>query len=90
MLEITTRERDQSSDEEMCRAYTKALQSPKAYENPKHTLHTSDSEAKNCQYEEPSLGCMGLFNGPKYFIKVKFCASEGKCCDLECMLDSGC
>ena len=29
MLEITTRERDQSSDEEMCRAYVEPLQSPK-------------------------------------------------------------
>ena len=42
MLEITNRERDQFFDEEMCRAYTEALQSPKAPENPKHTLHTSD------------------------------------------------
>ena len=35
MLEITTRERDQSSDEEMCRAYAESLQSPKATESPK-------------------------------------------------------
>ena len=43
MLEITTRERDQSSNEEMCRAYAEALQSPKAAESPKHSQHTSDS-----------------------------------------------
>ena len=44
MLEITIKERDQSSDEEMCRAYAEALQSPKAGESPKHSQHTSDSE----------------------------------------------
>ena len=42
MLEITTRERDQSSDEEMCRAYAEALQSPKVVESTKHSQHTSD------------------------------------------------
>ena len=43
MLQITTRERDQSSDEEICRAYVEALQSPKAVESPKNSQHTSDS-----------------------------------------------
>ena len=90
MLKIKIRERGQSFGEEMCKAYTKALQSPKYFDKTKHSLHTSDLEAENCQDEEPYLGSLGLFNGPKYFIKVKFCASEGKCCDLECMLDSGC
>ena len=56
MLEITTRERDQYSDEEMCRDYAEALQSPKAAESPKHSRHTSDSGTKDCQNDEPSLG----------------------------------
>ena len=43
MLEITTRERDQSSDKEMCKAYAETLQSPKAAESPKNSQHTSDS-----------------------------------------------
>ena len=43
MLEITTRERDQSFDEEMCRACAEELQSPKASKIPKHSQHTSDS-----------------------------------------------
>ena len=51
MLEITRRERDHSSDEEMCRSYVKALQSPKAAESPKHSQHTSDSEAEYCHNE---------------------------------------
>ena len=49
------RERDQSSDEEMCRAYVEALQSPKAVESPKHSQHTSDSGTEDCQNDEPSL-----------------------------------
>ena len=53
MLEITTRERDQSSDEEMCRAYAEALQSPKAAESPKDSQHTSDSGTEDCQIDEP-------------------------------------
>ena len=69
MLEITTRERDQSSDEEMCRAYAEALQSPKAADSPKHSQHTSYGEAENCHDEEPSPGSLGLFTSPKYFIK---------------------
>ena len=43
MLEIIIRERDQSSDEEMCRAYAEALQSPKTAKSPKNSQHTSDS-----------------------------------------------
>ena len=43
MVEITTRERDQSSDEKMCRAYAEALQSPKAAKSTKHSQYTSDS-----------------------------------------------
>ena len=42
MLEITIRERDQSYDEEMRRAYAEALQSPKAIESTKNSQHTSD------------------------------------------------
>ena len=90
MLEITTREWDQSSDEEMCRAYAEALQSPKAVESPKNSQHTSDLEAKYCHNEEPSLGSLGLFTCPKYFIKIKFCPSEFKSYELDCMIDSGC
>ena len=56
----------------MCKSYTEALQFPKSYENPKHTLHTSDSKEENCEDEEPSLGSLGLFTGPKFFIKIKF------------------
>ena len=83
MLEITTRERDQSSNEEMCRAYVEALQTPKAAKTPKHSQHTSDSKAEDCHNEEPSLGSLGLFTGPKYFIKIFFCS------ELDCMIDSG-
>ena len=72
MLEIIIRERDQSSDEEMCRAYAEALQSPKVVESPKHSQHTSDSEPKERHDIEPSLGSLGLFTCPKYFIKTKF------------------
>ena len=78
MLEITIRERDQSSDEEMCKTYVEALQSPKAVESPKHSQHTSDSRAEVFHNEEPSIGSLGLFTGPKYFIKIKFCPSEFK------------
>ena len=45
MFEITIIERDQSSNEEMCKAYAEALQSPKSTATPKHSQHTSDSEA---------------------------------------------
>ena len=90
MLEITTRERDQSSDEEMCRAYAEALQLPKAVESPKHSQHTSDSEAEDSHSEEPSLISLGIFTGPKYFIKIKFCPSKFKAYDLDCMIDSRC
>ena len=69
MLEITIRERDQSSYEEMCRAYAEALQSPKNVESPKHSQHTSYWEETNFHDEEPSLGSLGLFAGPKYFIR---------------------
>ena len=89
MLEITIRERDQSYDEEMCRAYAEALQSPKVVESPKHSQHTSDSEAEDCHNEEPSLGSLGMFTGPKYFIKIKFCPSEYKAYELDCMIDLG-
>ena len=65
MLEITTRERDQSSDEETCRTYAKALQLPKVAES------------------------LGLFTGPKYFIKIKFFPSEFKSYELDCLIDSG-
>ena len=82
MLEITTREMDQSLDEEMCRAYAEALQSPKATEIPKHSQHTSDSGTEDCQNDEPSLGSLGLFTGPKYFIKIKFCPSESNLMSL--------
>ena len=90
MLEITTRERDQSSDEEICRAYAEALQSPKAAESPKHSHHTSDLGTEDCHNDEPSLGSLGLFTGPKYFIKIKFFPSEYKAYELDCMIDSGC
>ena len=90
MLEIAIRERDQSFDKEMCRAYIEALQSPKVPENPKHTLHTSDSEEESCQDEEPSLGSLGLFTGPKFFIKIKFFLQEFKSYELDYMIDSGC
>ena len=89
MLEITTRERDQSSNEEMCRAYVEALQSPKAAESLKHSQHTSDSGTEDYQNDEPPLGSLGLFIGPKYFIKIKFCPSEYKAYDLDCMIDLG-
>ena len=69
MLEITIRERDQSFDEEMCRTYVEALQSPKAAESPKHSQQISDSEVEDFNNEEPLLGSLGLFTGPKYFIK---------------------
>ena len=45
MNEITIRERDQSSNEKMYRACVEALQLPKVADNPKHSQHTSDSEA---------------------------------------------
>ena len=60
----------------MCRAYAEALQSPKAAESPKHSQHTSDSEAENCHDEEPSLVSLGLFTRPNYFIKIKFQVSK--------------
>ena len=65
MLEITIKERDQSSDEEMCRAYAEALRSPKDAKNQKHYQHISDLEAQDFHNEEPSLGSLGLFIGPK-------------------------
>ena len=74
----------------MCRAYDEALQTPEAADNPKHSQHTSDSEAENCHDEEPSIGSLGLFTGPNYFIKIKFCPYEFKSHELDCMIDSGC
>ena len=62
----------------MCRAYAEPLQSPKVVESPKHSHHTSDSGTKDCHNDEPSLGSLGLFTGPKYFIKIKFFPSEFK------------
>ena len=90
MNEITIRERDHSSNEKMCRAYAEALQSPKAADSPKRSQHTSYGEAENCHDEEPSLGSLGLFTSPKYFIKIKFCASKLKYYEIDCMIDSGC
>ena len=68
-LEIEIIERDQSSDEEMYRAYAEALQSPKAVESPKHSQHTSDSRAEVFHNEEPSLGSLGLLIGPNISLK---------------------
>ena len=90
MLDITIIERDQSSNEEMCRAYVEALQSPKTVETSKNSKHTSDSGTEDWHNDEPSLGSLGLFTGPKYFIKIKFCPSEFKSYELDCLIDSGC
>ena len=73
----------------MCRAYVEALQSPKATERPKHSQHTNDSRTEDYHNDEPSLGSLGLFTGPKYFIKIKFVPSEFKSYELDCMIDSG-
>ena len=51
----------------MCRDYAEALQSPKFVESPKNSQHTSDLGTKYCHNDEPSLGSLGLFTGPKYF-----------------------
>ena len=52
----------------MCRAYARALQSPKTAKSPKHSQHTSDLGTKDYHNDEPSLGSLGLFTDPKYFI----------------------
>ena len=88
MLVITIIERYKSSDEEMCRAHVEALQSPKAVESLKHSQHISDSKAEDFHNEEPLLGSLGMFTGPKYFIKIIFFPFEFKAYERDCMIDS--
>ena len=61
----------------------------KIAESPKHSQHTSDSRTEDCHNDEPSLGSLGLFIGPKYFIKIKLCPSKFKSYELDCLIDSG-
>lgn len=61
VLEVTVREKDQSSEDEMCRQYHIALKSPK---------HEKKDSKEDALLPEPSLG---LFTGPKMCIQVSFC-----------------
>ena len=82
MLEVTLKEIDQSSNEEMCGKYAEALTSPK-FEKDRNTPHISEDEGSIHEEDENTLLTnivsgvyLSSFTGPKMYIKVWFCPLE--------------
>ena len=79
LLDISIREKDQSSDEELEKVYATAV-----------GTKLPDDEKEGDPEECPDVfGQLGQLSGPRFFIKISLCPPKNKPYELDCIVDSG-